>query len=224
MDNVNGMSWNDKTVYEKKYVMKDTYESDENKYASKGVAGSALGIGIGALALTLLGRNGGLANLLGSNESNSGCNVTCSDRLNDLKEQHQEMFGLYKSQIDADFQNYKFSRDSYDAILAKQNNDAFALFQGYTNKTQMLQSEIDELKTKLAVADAVRPYQDKMLYDAIALERERRECADCQIVNYANCTFVPQYIADLTPATTSTQKSVYNPLGCVNNTCGCNNR
>ena len=80
------------------------------------------------------------------------------DRLNDLKEQHQEMFGLYKSQIDADFQNYKFSRDSYDAILAKQNNDAFALFQGYTNKTQMLQSEIDELKTKLAVADAVRPY------------------------------------------------------------------
>ena len=30
MDNVSGMSWNDKTVYEKKYVMKDTYECDEN--------------------------------------------------------------------------------------------------------------------------------------------------------------------------------------------------
>jgi hypothetical protein len=36
----------------------------ENKeYASKGVAGTALGIGIGALGLTAL--NGGLGNLLG---------------------------------------------------------------------------------------------------------------------------------------------------------------
>jgi hypothetical protein len=36
----------------------------ENKeYASKGVAGTALGIGIGALGLTVL--NGGLGNLLG---------------------------------------------------------------------------------------------------------------------------------------------------------------
>lgn len=45
---------------------------DNKEYASKGVAGSALGIGIGALALELL-RGGALGNILGGNCSN-GCN------------------------------------------------------------------------------------------------------------------------------------------------------
>lgn len=44
----------------------------ENKYASKGVAGSGLGLGIAGTALGLL--NGGLGNILGT-----GCNNGCSE-------------------------------------------------------------------------------------------------------------------------------------------------
>ena len=43
----------------------------ENKYASKGVAGSGLGLGIAGTALGLLNNNGGLGGLFGGN--NCGC-------------------------------------------------------------------------------------------------------------------------------------------------------
>ena len=57
--------------------------------------------------------------------------------------------------------------------------------------------------------------QNKSIYDAIALEAERRECGDNKIVNYVNTTFVPRYIADMTVGTGTTQSSIFNPL------CGC---
>lgn len=209
--------WN-RSLTEKKYV----YKEDNDEYASKGVAGTALGIGIGALALTLLGRNGGLSNLLGCDNTN-GCGVTCRDRMADMKEYHNEMFGIYKSQVDADFSNYKYARDLSDSILAKQNADSFSLYQGYTNQSIALQKQIDDLKTRMAVNEAVEPWKFKEVYSAISLEKERRECADCSIVGYVNCQFIPNYIADMTPSTTSTQKTNFNPLSCVNN-CGCNCR
>ena len=49
---------------------------------------------------------------------------------------------------------------------------------------------------------------------AIALEAERRQCADCKIVNYVNSTFAPKLITDYTAGTTSAPASVYNPLAC----------
>ena len=74
----------------------------------------------------------------------------------------------------------------------------------------------------MAVNEAVEPWKFKEVYSAIALEKERRECADCSIVGYANCTFYPVNVADVTVGTTSTPKSTYNPLGCMqSNSCGC---
>lgn len=174
------------SIKEKKYI----YKEDDGNYATKGVAGTALGLGIGALGLELL-RNGNLGNILGNNKTN------------------EELFGIYKGYRDAD-----------DAIIAKHNADAFSLYQNTVNVNQSLQKEIDALKTQMAVAEAVRPYQDRMIYDAIALERERREANDCQIINYANCTYYPVNISDVTVGTTSTPKMLYNPLSCVNG-CGC---
>ena len=49
---------------------------------------------------------------------------------------------------------------------------------------------------------------------AIALEAERRQCADCKIVNYVNSTFAPKLITDYTAGTTSAPATVYNPLAC----------
>ena len=194
---------------EKKY-----YYKDEDDYASKGTAGTALGLGIAGTALGLLNNpNGILGGLF--NGGNNGCTYTCQDRINDMEKQHNELFGLYKNQVDTSFSNYKYSRDLSDSILAKQNADAFALYQGYTNATSELQKQIDELKTQNAILAATRPLQDQLIMNAIALEAERRCCNDNKIVNYLNSNFYPISVADVTTATTTTQRVLSNPL------CGC---
>ena len=48
----------------------------------------------------------------------------------------------------------------------------------------------------------------------VALEAERRQCADCKIVNYVNSTFAPRLITDYTAGTTNAPAAVYNPLAC----------
>lgn len=201
---------------EKKY-----YYKDEDDYASKGTAGTALGLGIAGTALGLLNNpNGILGGLF--NGGNNGCTYTCQDRISDMEKQHNELFSLYKNNVDTSFSNYKYSRDLSDSILAKQNADAFALYQGYTNATSELQKQIDELKTQNAILAATRPLQDQLIMNAIALEAERRQAADCGIVQYSNCSFSPVSIADVTVGTTSTPKTLYNPLNCFNAPiCGC---
>ena len=61
-----------------------------------------------------------------------------NQRFQDRQVIDSEMFGLYKSQIDADFLLYKGNRDNYDSLKA----------------------EISELKTQVAVSAAIRPYQE----------------------------------------------------------------
>ena len=177
-------------------MMNDGKKWVEKEYASKGVANTGLVLGATALGIELL-KNGGLnlGNLLGgAKETNP----------------EETAFGLYKGYRDAD-----------DLIVAKHNADAFALYKYSRDGFDVLQGEISELKTKLAVTDAIQPWRDKAIYDAIALEAERRNSADCSIVGYTNCTFYPLNIADLTVGTTSTPKSTYNPLNCLRPSCGC---
>lgn len=146
---------------EKVYV-----EKDEKEYASKGVAGTALGLGIAGTALGLGLFNGcglfGNRNACANNGSptsfeawSKGCDDAVAltsaiyqGRITELQERfadrqviNQEMFGLYKSQIDADFGLYKNQRDNFD----------------------VLQKEISDLKAHVAVTDNIRPYQDKII-------------------------------------------------------------
>ena len=162
----------------------------EKEYASKGTANTALGLSIGALGIELL-KNGGLnlGNILGGNNTQNP---------------EETAFGLYKGYRDAD-----------DVIIAKHNADAFSLYKYSRDNFDVLQGEISELKTKLAVAEAVQPWKDKSIYDAIALESERRCCADNKIVNYSNLMFYPVSVADVTVGTTATSRTTFNPL------CGC---
>ena len=51
----------------------------------------------------------------------------------------------------------------------------------------------------------------------IAMEAERRCCADNAIVNYANATFYPKMVSDVTVGTTTTAQTLYNPIP----DCGC---
>lgn len=169
-------------------IMNDGKKYVEHEYASKGVAGTALGLGIGALGLEVL-KNGGLQNILGNGSNNVPF--------------EESAFGLYKNQ-----------RDQYDELLAKHNKDAFDLYKNQRDGYDALKAQIDAITTKLAVTDASQAWQTKTIMDAIALESERRECGDNKIVNYANSTFAPRYIADFTVGTGTTQSSIYNPLCC----------
>ena len=169
----------------KKWIEKD-------EYASKGVAGTALGLSIGALGLEVL-KNGGLNGILGG--------VLGTPQQNP---EQTQFFELYKGYRDAD-----------DAIIAKHNTDSFSLYKYSRDGFDAMQKEICELKTKLAVQEAVEPWKNKSIYDAIALESERRACSDGKIVNYSNLMFYPVSVADVTTGTTVTQRNTFNPL------CGC---
>ena len=244
-------------------------------FASKGVAGAGLGLGIAgtALGLLALSRNGGCG-LFGNNapenvniNANMGASghgaptafqtweKECSDALaltnemwglkvstmNNAREAREvevnEKFqlwksqidadlSLYRSQVDADFGLYKSTRDSFDVMTAKQNQAFFDLYKGQRDNFDALSARIGALETKQAVADAVEPWRAKVLdmringvaanaQAAVALEAERRCCADNKIVNYVNSTFVPQTIAEPTVGTTTHTEDIYNPL------CGC---
>ena len=74
-----------------------------------------------------------------------------------------EKFQLYKSQVDADFGLYKSTRDSFDALTEKHNADVFSLYKGYRDGFDVMASRISDLEKKVAVNEAVRPYQDKLL-------------------------------------------------------------
>lgn len=59
------------------------------------------------------------------------------------------------------------------------------------------------------------------LHREIEMEAERRCCGDNSIVTYANATFYPKQVADVTTGTATTAQTLYNPLpkcgGCCNN-------
>jgi hypothetical protein len=62
-------------------------------------------------------------------------------------------------------------------------------------------------------ADAFRELEKDIDYK-VNLEAERRKCADCKIVDYANSTFAPKLITDYGAGTTSAPAATYNPLAC----------
>lgn len=244
-------------------------------FASKGVAGAGLGLGIAgtALGLLALSRNG--FGLFGNNTPENvninanmgvgshgiaptsfqawekGCDdalaltnemwglkvstmnnareareVDVNEKFQLWKSQIDADHALYRSQVDADFGLYKSTRDSFDIMTAKQNQAFFDLYKGQRDNFDALAARIGALETKQAVADAVEPWRAKVLdmringvaanaNAAVALEAERRCCADNKIVNYVNSTFVPQTIAEPTVGTTTHTEDIYNPL------CGC---
>lgn len=79
-----------------------------------------------------------------------------------------EKFQLWKSQVDADFGLYKSTRDSFDAMTAKHNADVFALYKGSRDSFDALAGRLAEIEKRVAVNEAVRPYQDKLLKSEIS--------------------------------------------------------
>ena len=74
--------------------------------------------------------------------------LDANTRFNDRQTLNQELFGVYKSQIDADFGLYKSTRDAFDASTAKQNADTFALYKSQRDADDALAARISALETK----------------------------------------------------------------------------
>lgn len=53
-------------------------------------------------------------------------------------------------------------------------------------------------------------------------EAEKRCCGDNAIVNYANATFYPKRVADVTTGTDTTAQTLFNPIPDCGCGCGCN--
>lgn len=78
-----------------------------------------------------------------------------------------EKFGLYQSQITADFNLYKDNRDNIDRVNNRINDELFSQYKYTRDKDDEIRAELSDLKAQVAINSAVRPYQDKILTSEI---------------------------------------------------------
>ncbi len=182
------------------------------EFASKGVAGTGLGLGIAGTALGLLGN--GLGNILGG----WGCNNVCGDNM-----------PINRYELD---QSGKISKLESEVALRDANiyNDQKLLevYKYFDSQVKDIRETICANDKALAVSNAKIEGTFAVLGEKLnaqhnefmcALKREADErcCGDNSIVTYANATFYPKLVADVTAGTTTTAQATYNPVY----NCGC---
>lgn len=209
-----------------------------HSFASRGLAGTALGLGAGALGVQLL--NGGLGGLFGG--WGNGCNNGWNNRCNGNSAAETAMLLAAMGTVNR-------SGDCSDNIPV--NRYELGMEREITNKDMEIAylrgrdaSKTDDLETYKYVDGQLREIRDALCAQAvhnqktedsfvlarqdiaavesrlnskIDMEAERRCCADNAIVNYANATFYPKMVADVTVGTTQTAQTLYNPIP----NCGC---
>ena len=202
----------------------------EKDYASKGVAGAGLGTGIAGLALGVMNAAGGLGALaLGNRNPVPTAPVMpampygygwggCSEN-------------MPVSRYELDREQQLAAKDSEIALLkANAYNDQksielYAYIDGQLKdiRKTLCDQAVHNQRTEDSFA-LVRQDVECVRADLskdIKIEAERRCCGDNSIVTYANATFYPKMVADVTTGTTTTAQSLYNPLpkcggGCCN--------
>lgn len=114
------------------------------------------------------------------------------------------------------------AKDSKIALLEAntyQDQKSLELYRYIDGKLNEINSALAAQAVTNTAFNSAMQAMDYKFTQQVALEAERRECADCKIVNYVNSTFAPKLITDYTAGTTSAPASVYNPLQCGQ--CGC---
>lgn len=189
----------------------------EKSFASKGVAGTGLGLGIAGTALGLLNGNG-LGGILGGWGCNNGWGAgVCSENMPVSRYElgQESKIADLQAQIalrDANTYNDQKTLELYKYIdgQLRQVRDTLCAQAVHNQKTEdsfvLARQDIAAVESRLNCK--------------IAMEAERRCCADNAIVNYANATFYPKMVADVTVGTTTTAQTLYNPIpdcGCCGN-------
>lgn len=120
-----------------------------------------------------------------------------------------EKFSLWKSQVDGDFGLYKVSRDLYDTMNDKLNNASFGLYKEGRDNYDKLSARLCALEKEVAVGEAIRPYQDKL----IQCEIEKAYTAGINYTDRRTCRMIQgQLVLPSTPTVTGYQSFC----------CGCN--
>lgn len=167
-----------------------------NGKANLGVTLGAIGTGLAALG----GGSGMLGGLLGG-----GCGENAPINRYDM--------GLIQSNTAKDNEIALLKADKYtDQKFADLNDRYSERFRGVEQRLaeQAVHNAKVEGSFNLVHADLMATKQE--LYSAIHNEAEKRCCADNAIVTYANATFYPKLVADVTAGTTTTAQAVYNPI------------
>ena len=210
-------------------IEKKVYEEGRRNYASEGKGNAALALGIVGTALgagALWGRggrlfdNGGVPENININSVSGGTGHSaptafqawskeCDDvvaltneiwglQLRAEREMYahretdvNEKFGLWKSQVDADFGLYKSQRDLYDVL-----NERYA-------------EKFNSLDRKIAVLEATRPYQDRL----IQCEIDRAFTASVNYTDRKTCRAI-YGVVGLPSTPTVTVLEGANPFGC----------
>ena len=219
----------------------------ERNNNTRGLAGTALGLGAGALGVQLL--NGGLGGLFGGwGNGCGGWNNGCGNGRNcgSGADAAVMMAALGAMNRSGDCCDNDHAINRYELGMQREitNKDMeIAYLRGRdASKTDDLETykyvdgQLREIREALC-AQAVHNQKtedsfvlarqdiaavESRLNSKIAMEAERRCCADNSIVNYVNATFYPKMVADVTVGTTQTAQTLYNPLPDCGCGCGCN--
>ena len=169
----------------------------------------------GAVDYAVVGGSLGIASFLGLNANNilgrgglfggGGGNCCCSPM-----DQAVTRYELGMEQAIA-------AKDSEIALLKAntyQDQKSLELYRYIDGKLNEINANLAAQAVTNTSFNAAMQAMDYKFTQQVALEAERRQCADCKIVNYVNSTFAPKLITDYTAGTTSAPASVYNPLAC----------
>lgn len=210
---------------------------------AKGNAGIALGstaIGV-ELLRALSGNGGGLQGLLGGILGNGGNTGTGVDALAMAALMaNAAPHGGYCCNEDHHVNRYEASKDARIAELETEVKfrDANTFTMGEMNAMRnYFDGQLREIRDSLCgqavinqkTADSFERVHDDLmcvkgdLEGKIAAERAARCCGDNAIVTYANATFYPKMVADVTVGTTTTAQTLYNPISNCGGGCGCGN-
>ena len=155
---------------------------ENREYASKGVAGTALGIGIGALGLTAL--NGGLGNLLGGwNGNRNGYVQSTEGKIGQLEAEIAYLRG----------ENYadKVANDVYKALDSKISENLEKLYGFVIDLDKRTALNAQGLQYENIITNnRIDCCCDKMNIK-FDYENRLRDLADASIISYVNATFLP---------------------------------
>ena len=186
----------------------------ENKYASKGVAGTALGLGAGALGVELL--RGGFNGILGGVNGCGGC----SD---------DHTVNRYEAGMQARIAELETEVKLRDANTYT-DSKILEVYKYFDGENRSIRNELSaqavrnaQIEGTFGVLGERMAAQRNEFMCALNRERDERCCGDNAIVTYSNATFYPKLVADITAGTTTTPQTVYNPLpNCGGCCCGNN--
>ena len=198
---------------------------DGKNVASKGLGGTALGLGIGALGVELL--NGGLNGILGGWGRNNNAGV--SEAMGAIAGAMLANGGC-RSHCEDDQPITRYEMRQEKELSAKDSEIALLKSERFTDSkileaSNVMLGRIRDIEARLGAMDV----QNQATQDAIvqvksdlcmrlANEAEKRSCNDNALANYVNATFYPKMVASVTTGTGTTAQSTYNPIP----NCGCN--